>query len=508
VAAQGGVSAGDLPELTFRDLPEPVSLRKMLGPSLILAGLALGSGEFVFWPYLTFHSGYVFFWACLIGVATQYFLNMEITRWTLATGESAITGFCRLSRHWAWIFLLLNIVPWMIPAWSRGTGKLAWWLIDDLRGGIPPGGIPSESWLETAIGIAGLLLCGAILTAGPVIYETVERIQMFLVTLIMVVVVTLAVFIVRWDAVTAMLAGAVSFGELPPIGGASGLSATQLLGALAFAGAGGTLNLGQSNYVKDKGFGMGAYVGRITSLITGKAEETPEIGYQFPDTPENRRRWKIWWRNAGIEHFLNFFATCVICLVLLTLISYSVFYDADTGRRVADAEQYGRDMNFIWGEANEIDLRFGASLGSAAKVLFLLMGVAILLTTEFGVLDVTARISADIVKVNWLREKAAFGESRLYYLFLWGMILLGVVILGVVSGEAEKGFFLFQLTAAMNGGVMFLYSGTLLYMNLFKLPATTRMSWWRALILVWSFLFFGFFTCWALWDTVGKKLLG
>ena len=36
----------------------------------------------------------------------QYFLNMEIMRWTLATGESAMTGIIRLSRHFAWIFLL------------------------------------------------------------------------------------------------------------------------------------------------------------------------------------------------------------------------------------------------------------------------------------------------------------------------------------------------------------------------------------------------------------------
>jgi hypothetical protein len=33
-----------------------------------------------------------------------------------------------------------------------------------------------------------------------------------------------------------------------------------LLGALAFAGAGGGQNLVQSNWMRDKGFGMGSYV--------------------------------------------------------------------------------------------------------------------------------------------------------------------------------------------------------------------------------------------------------
>ena len=32
---------GTLPPMRFRDLPEPVSWRKMIGPSLMLAGLAL-----------------------------------------------------------------------------------------------------------------------------------------------------------------------------------------------------------------------------------------------------------------------------------------------------------------------------------------------------------------------------------------------------------------------------------------------------------------------------------
>ena len=95
----------------------------------IAIGLALGSGEFVFWPYITYRSGFVFFWACLLGVITQYFINLEIERWTLATGESAITGFCRLSRWWAPVMLLLNILPWIWPGWATGAGKLLSWLV-------------------------------------------------------------------------------------------------------------------------------------------------------------------------------------------------------------------------------------------------------------------------------------------------------------------------------------------------------------------------------------------
>src|SRR5687768_7311203 len=115
------IPPGTLPPLGERDLPPPVPLRQMIGPSIILAGLALGSGEFILWPYITLKSQFTLFWACLAAVTMQYFLNMEIMRWTLATGESAMTGIIRLRRYFAWIFLLLNIIPWMIPAWAKGA---------------------------------------------------------------------------------------------------------------------------------------------------------------------------------------------------------------------------------------------------------------------------------------------------------------------------------------------------------------------------------------------------
>ena len=41
-----------LPAGQYRDLPEPPHWRKLVGPSILLLGLSLGSGEFVLWPYL------------------------------------------------------------------------------------------------------------------------------------------------------------------------------------------------------------------------------------------------------------------------------------------------------------------------------------------------------------------------------------------------------------------------------------------------------------------------
>ncbi|MCH8830509.1 MAG: Nramp family divalent metal transporter [Planctomycetes bacterium] len=284
----------------------------------------------------------------------------------------------------------------------------------------------------------------------------------------------------------------------------SGLSLMMLLGALAFAGAGGTTNLGQSNFIKDKGYGMGRYIGRITSPVTGQEEAISDIGYHFKQTPENMSRWRAWWKAANIEHSLSFLLTCIICLCLMSLISYSLFYDS-SGERTADSGNFGKGISFVWGQALALET-FSSSWGGGLKVAFLLMGVAVLLTTELGVLDVISRISADIVKVNWLRDNDFWTQSRLYYLFLWGEIAMGVVILllaefGVMESLSSP-LLLIMISAAMNGGVMLIYSLLLLYMNNKMLPRNLRMSRLRSLVLVWAVVFFGYFSIQALRELV------
>ncbi|MCA9094718.1 MAG: Nramp family divalent metal transporter [Planctomycetaceae bacterium] len=561
-----------LPPLRYRDLPEAPRWTSLVGPSVILAGLALGSGEFVFWPYITYRTGFIFFWACMLGVFTQFYINMEIERWTLATGESAITGFSRLSRHWAWVFLILNIVPWVWPGWATGAGTLMNWVLlgaeekpieirqelpantlpsaipasisDDLSIERSPekaeivwkgplsdqqldelnslndseqfqqaiselrfkvrtkGGIDYAAPYSAIFAILSLWIIGIALTMGPVVYNTVERLQTILVLMIFVIAIVVGAFVIRPDAVVAMSKGMVSFGSMPDE--LSGLSLMALLGAVAFAGAGGTMNLGQSNFIRDKGYGMGKYVGRITSPLTGQEEAVLDVGFHFKHTPENQRRWKEWWKAANLEHLFSFLMTCVVCLVLLSLISYSLFYD-NSGNLKPGMERFGTDMNFIWGEADQLRTMWvNPWLGGFIRIGFLVMGFCLLLTTELGVLDASARISTDIIKVNFLRDNRRWTQSRLYFTLLWGTIGVSTLILGygMVEPSLKQPMFLLKMSAAMNGGVMFIYSVLLLYLNTKILSRSLAVSPSRFLAMIWASAFYGYFTLLALQSDV------
>jgi hypothetical protein len=461
------VPVGVLPAPGRGDLPEPSPLRRMIGPSVILAGLSIGSGELVLWPRLTAEWGFVLFWACWVGVTIQFFLNMEIERFSLATGESAVVGFMRLSRRFGPVFLVCGTVPWIWPGWATGGATLLSWQL----------GVP-----VTATAVAGLVVCGLILSVGPVVYRTMEAIQLALVAGIFVGLVVLAAILVRGPTVTALVEGAFRFGSVP-----EGIHLPLLLGALAFAGAGGSVNLAQSNYVKDKGYGMGRWIGRITSPFTGREEAASDVGVVFEGSPANLRRWRVWWRRANIEHFVSFYLLCLLSLALFCLIAATLL---EVGAPVAEG------LDFLRDEAAELERR----VGPLGRRVFLALGVAVLFSTELAILDAVGRVTADILKAGAFRNRRAT-LSQLYFAVVWGLVAFGIVVL---TAGFDEPLALLVLSASLNGTVMFLYSGLLLWLNLTSFRGPLRPHPVRIVALVASLLFFGYFSALTLGDQLAK----
>lgn len=286
--------AAHLPPVEYRDLPDPVPLRKIIGASIIILATALGSGEYVIWPYITSQVGFAVMWAAVLGFLFQYFINMEVERYTLATGETAITGFTRLWQPWGVLFILMAVLPNFWPGWATGSATALTFVLGIGEGAVVP------------ITILGLIVIGIALTLSPVVYQTVEKVQMAMVTLIMVYVV-IAVFVVVDAATWGEMGTSMTYGFGQGLPGAIGdIGATVMLGAIAFAGAGGVNNLVQSNWIRDKGMGMGARIPNIVSPFTGQEEAAPGTGYMMRTDVTNMRRWKGWWKIANQEQFVTF----------------------------------------------------------------------------------------------------------------------------------------------------------------------------------------------------------
>src|SRR3989338_5726921 len=95
-------------------LKSPPSIWKTLGPSFILLGLALGSGELILWPYLTANYGLGLLWGGLLGISFQYVLNTEAMRYTLAWGESVFVGLRKLSILIPVWYIISTFIPWSL----------------------------------------------------------------------------------------------------------------------------------------------------------------------------------------------------------------------------------------------------------------------------------------------------------------------------------------------------------------------------------------------------------
>lgn len=453
----------ELDKHEVRKMPSPPSFRRLLGPSFILLSLGLGSGELILWPYLTANFGMGIIWGAILGVTFQFFMNMEIERYSLVHGESIFVGFARR----------IKFAP-------------AWFIVSTFAGFGWPGIIGSSAYLVShVVGIGDyhilailfLILIGVILTVGSVLYQTVERITFWIILIAIPFIFIVALLVSGRNDWLALMRGVVGIGDgykLLPVG----IPIASFLAAFAFSGAGGNLNLAQSFYIKEKGYGMGKFSGRITSVLTGKVEAIRLEGSKFRMTVSNLKKFRMWWRLVNTEHFLVFWVGGVATILLLALLSYSLVFGKV-------APQQG--INFVIFEAGEI----GRRVFPVAGIFFLGVAGILLFSTQMTVMDATSRIMSEnllIIKHGSWKTKHL---PRIYYTFLWAQIFFGVI---VFLGRFGEPLFLLTLSALVNAFAMFIHIGLTLFLNTRYLSKEVRPSFVRIVVLFVAFLFFGYLT--------------
>jgi hypothetical protein len=457
---------GNLPSMPYKDMPEPLPLGKVLGPSVILAGLGVGSGEYIIWPYMASTVGLGILWAAVLSVTVQYFLNMEIERYTLATGETAVAGFVRFWKPWGVLFCVFTIVPNMWPGWATSGVTIFTFLI----GG---GNVP-------LITCGVLVAAGVALTASPVVYQTLERAQFFKVGLTLVflaLAIAVAIGPSAWAELPAMITEA---GRLPD---ASVLPVSLVLSGLVFAGAGGVNNLAQSNWIRDKGFGMGVYIPRIVSPITGEEVAAAATGAMARQDAENLRRFHGWWAVANKEQLVSFWFVCVFSITVFSTLAFSTVY----GRNISGEA----NLAFIRAEGEALKAAVAPWFGT----FFWVFGSLSMVLVALGVLDFVSRIVADVLKTVYLQQSQRWTESRVYFLVVWGTIAASSVIL--LSGVNQP-LLLLVIAACLNGMVMFVYSILLIQLNRRGLPPALRVRGLRLGMLMFAIAFYGLFAGWLI----------
>ncbi|WP_442504165.1 Nramp family divalent metal transporter [Marinivivus vitaminiproducens] len=124
---------------------------KHLGPGLILSASIVGSGELVATTALGATAGFALLWLVIFSTLVKVAVQIELARWTISTGEPALTGYNKVGPHVGrvgWINIL-----WTIMALSKilqiggvlGGTALALSILLPL-GGDPLGGVSLALW--------------------------------------------------------------------------------------------------------------------------------------------------------------------------------------------------------------------------------------------------------------------------------------------------------------------------------------------------------------------------
>lgn len=458
-----GVKIGEGAPLRRGKLPKPPKASHILGPGIILAAMGIGMGEMIMWPRMALMWGPGVLWLALIGFTIQYFVQMEMSRWVTATGESFFQATARIGHKkvFSWLFFFSAPVIYFWPGWIGTAGQIL-----SLLFGSPFG---EASWqIFAVLGAVAILI---LLTVSPVIYTLIEKVMTVAIIFSSILVIIVTFTFATPARIFEVLRGFVSFGYWHPEMGSS-LFIPFVVGSIAYAGPSGMQQIWYTLWCRDRGMGMGSYMGRITGLF-GKEESVPDTGYTF-DThdPEEKKKWKGWRKYCNFDAFVLFYAMSIILTFFYVLLQLGAL---SLDPNLIELERTGKSLAIISG----MGAVFTHNLGPLAAKIFFLVAFLQIWNTGFGVYDGYARGQADLIYYNIPRARRIH-LSKWYYIFLYGTLIPACAAFFI----AKKPLVLVTMGTWLAAFAMAFYCPLLAYVNNRLLPKELRPSWFRTLWLL------------------------
>lgn len=471
----------DRPPLIIEDLPTPEEVFRVkrigpaemvfmvLGPAVIALSLAVGSGEWILGPMAVGQSGFRGIGlVIMVSITLQTLYNVELARFTLATGETPVEAFGRTPPGaWLWVSLALLCFygAFLLGGWAVSAGASLFALFT----GRPH--LPQEIETVRILGVLLLLSTFLFVAFGRRIERSLEISQGIITALVLLSLLTVTLVVVPagyWGpAMTSLVTPA-----LPPKG-----TDVSLLGAIAgFAGIGSGLNFMFIGYYRDKGYGMGYRTGGIPALFGGKPLKM-QPGRTFPEDDRNAAVWQRWFRYLLIDQWGIFFLGCLLGMMLPSIL---VGYLSS----LPGAEQPDRGSILVYAA-----LRLGERFGPVLFGWALLVGFFMLYTTQICILETLTRAATDGLLGTSARLRRLVRQDSRWFYYPW---MLGLVILISVLIHIALPVDLIILSANLTNLASLLFPLAMIYLNL-RLPRPARIDWRSTVVLLANTLFFGFF---------------
>jgi hypothetical protein len=478
--ARSGLAPWARAELPLPPAPAGLGWLAAVGPGVIVLGLSIGSGEFLLGPAVFVRHGLPLLWVTTVAVILQSIFNMEVMRYTLATGEPVFTGFMRTRPSctlWACVYAALCLLQYGWPAFAGiAAGAIFFLYARRLPG-------PEDAAAIYYIGIGIFLTCVAVLSVGKRIVRTLEVLNWVLVAATLGGFLALALVFVparTWLAGTVALAGFdLANGRFNPI--PAGVDFFLLAALVAYSGAGGAANLVLSNWARDKGYGMGELAGYIPAALGGDRVRLAPTGFTFERSADAMRRWRGWWRIIRADQW-GVFCTGAILGMLLPAMLYVTFLP------------HGIDIQGL-GISAALASSVGATSGALIGGAIAFLGAWILFKTQLDNFEGMVRAITDILWTGSPRVRRwRGGDVRAVYYTVLGLL----VAWGMIALRLAQPIVLLKLGANVAGVILIVASLHLLYVNTRLLPPHVRPPTWRRAALICTAVFYGFFVMMSL----------
>lgn len=466
-----------IPPLTENDLPDrKKSFWRMSGPGAIMIGVSIGSGEMILWPWIVAKSGAGMVWAAALGVFIQLWINFEIGRWAVATGESTFTGFARFSKFTVYFFMALMAILALLPAWARTTGIAMRTMFFGQEG-------PGADWVWTAL----VFVIVFIVLFGPKrMYSTIEKVISLLVLVIIIGMTIVAFNVGTISDVGNFMKG---FGNVGHIQLDDELTVLRFFGAFVFAGAGGFSNLYYAYYLRDKGIGMGGRIPALSNPLHGSEKGEATIGFVYRENEANRNRFKDWFKYVVLDNTYYFWILNSFTMFLFMFGAFVVLYPAG---------HVPSETNFIY----ELSDVLASTMGEWGRYLFFMIAIAVLFSSQLAISDGSYRQWTDLLHTNF--KFARRWAPNQWYLFL-AITLTTISIIStwvLETFEDVSAFDFFFYSAGLNGLAMAVYVPLLLVINFKYLPKSAQPKPLNVLMVTIGAATYISFVVYIVWDKV------
>ena len=492
----------DAPRFTWRNW------FALLGPGLVMGGSAIGGGEWLMGPKVTAVYGGALLWLATFSVLGQVIYNIEISRYTLYSGEPIFTGKFRTlpgPRFWLIAYLLFDfgsVFPYLAANAAIPVATL-------LKGGaVPDPEVTGDFFLMK--GLAYVIFIGALipLLFGGKIYNSLKVVMTFKLVVVFSFLLFLAAFFSNPETWTDIVTGFFKVGTVPvatPEGeevvrgenvqnvftslaegkGFPEIDFTMIgfIAALAaIAGSGGLSNTPVSNYTRDQGWGMGHHVGAIPSAIGGHNIELSHVGCVFEVNEDSMTRWKRWYKHVLRDQLAVWLPACFIGLALPAMLSIQFLTPADT----QGDNNWTMSVMTAEGVQKTVTEASSAPLGKFCWFMTIFCGFLVLAPTMSTSADGIIRRWVDVfwTSSGRLREMDPKHIKTVYFRVLCGYGVFGLIMLSLNPGALVKYATMFFNIAL---GISCWHT---IAINVTLLPKPLRPNWFIRIALTFAGCFF------------------